>query len=371
MKIALFYHSMYSDWNHGNAHFLRGMVQEMQKTGHKVIVFEPATGWSMQNLLKNQGNKPLEEFRRYFPDLYSTVYDLNTLDFQAELQDTDLVIVHEWNEPELISTLGQLKESLGYVLLFHDTHHRAVSAPGTLAQFDLTHYDGVLGFGEVIKDIYLRNGWVKKGWTWHEAADTNTFRPLDYPKIGDLVWIGNWGDEERSEELHEFLINPVKELKLKARVYGVRYPIEAIDALTQAGIEYCGWLPNFKVPEAFSQYKVTVHVPRRPYAEQLPGIPTIRMFEALACGIPLVSSPWKDTDNLFTVDHDYLMAHDKHEMKEKLSRILTDEEFARQLATNGLKTIRERHSCVHRLQQLEGICRELGLNPQIIELQQL
>ena len=49
-----------------------------------------------------------------------------------------------------------------------------------------------------------------------------------------------------------------------------------------------------------------MHVPRGPYAEALPGIPTIRVFEALACGIPLVSAPWDDCEGLFQPGRDYL-----------------------------------------------------------------
>ena len=57
-------------------------------------------------------------------------------------------------------------------------------------------------------------------------------------KTGDLVWIGNWGDGERSDEIREFLIEPVKALGLKARIYGVRYPPRALEQLAEAGIEY-------------------------------------------------------------------------------------------------------------------------------------
>ena len=57
------------------------------------------------------------------------------------------------------------------------------------------------------------------------------FRPVAADKEGDLVWIGNWGDDERTAELHEFLIQPVKELGLKARIHGVRYPEHARQAL--------------------------------------------------------------------------------------------------------------------------------------------
>ena len=52
------------------------------------------------------------------------------------------------------------------------------------------------------------------------------------------------------------------------------------------------------LPTSFAQHRMTIHVPRRPYVEALPGIPTIRVFEALACGIPLVSAPWQDEEAL-------------------------------------------------------------------------
>src|SRR5205085_3766353 len=129
-----------------------------------------------------------------------------------------------------------------------------------------------------------------------------------------LVWIGNWGDDERTAELHEFLLEPVQSLQLKARVYGVRYPQHALDALASAGIEYGNWLANYEAPSVFSRFKFTVHVPRRPYVKALPGIPTIRVFEALACGIPLVCSPWQDVEELFTAGQDYLVARDGEQM---------------------------------------------------------
>ncbi|MGH8174867.1 MAG: glycosyltransferase, partial [Steroidobacter sp.] len=46
MKFVLFYHSLVSDWNHGNAHFLRGVVSELLARGHAVDVYEPENGWS-------------------------------------------------------------------------------------------------------------------------------------------------------------------------------------------------------------------------------------------------------------------------------------------------------------------------------------
>lgn len=359
----MFYHSLYSDWNHGNAHFLRGIVTEMLKTGDEVEVFEPRNNWSLQNMLKDAGDRFLGEFKSYYPELNSNFYTAEDLDLHATLHDADLVLVHEWNDPELVAAIGKYRHEHGHFrLLFHDTHHRSVTRSEAMAKYDLTHYDGVLAFGDVITDIYKKEGWCDKVWTWHEAADTNVFKPLEREYHGDLVWIGNWGDNERAEELEEFLIAPVRELRLKAKIYGVRYPEKALKKLEEAGIEYGGYLPNYEVPQVFSQYRMTVHVPRRPYVENLPGIPTIRPFEAMACGIPLISSPWRDSEGLFRPGEDFLMATNKQEMKEQMQRVLMAPPLSKSLSESGLERIQERHTCRHRLEQLKQICNtELGM----------
>src|SRR5699024_10445714 len=125
-----------------------------------------------------------------------------------------------------------------------------------------------------------------------------------------------WGDDERNRELNAFLLQPVKALGLTGTAYGVRYPEYALDKLAAAGLDYRGWLANFEAPTAFARHCVTVHVPRRHYVQALPGIPTIRVFEALACGIPLVCAPWDDAEALFSPGEDYLLARSGDAMRE-------------------------------------------------------
>lgn len=361
MRIVMFYHSLLSDWNHGNAHFLRGVVTELLSRGHDVDVYEPRDGWSLQNLRREHGDAPVAQFRQAYPDLNSVFYDLKTLDLDEALGGADLAIVHEWNEPELVRRVGEFRwRSRQLRLLFHDTHHRAVTDPQAMAAYDLGQYDGVLAYGNVLRDLYLARGWTARAWTWHEAADTRVFRRLPRSRdVGDLVWIGNWGDGERTAELHEFLIEPAQTLKLRARVYGVRYPDHAIQALASAGIEYVGWLANFRAPQIYAGFKATVHVPRRPYTQALPGIPTIRVFEALACGIPLVCSPWDDVEGLFTPGQDYLVAREGQEMKRHLNTLMNDPAAAQKLADHGRTTILARHTCRHRVDELLSIDWEL------------
>ena len=359
MKFVLFYHSLLSDWNHGNAHFLRGVVADLLARGHDVKVYEPADAWSVQQMRAEHGDGPIDAFRAAYPTLggASVVYDPATLDLHAVTADADVVIVHEWNTHDLVRRVGERRRDGGrFQLLFHDTHHRAVTEPESMAAYDLRHYDGVLAFGAVLRNLYLSRGWAKQAWTWHEAADVRTFYPrANVPRERDLVWVGNWGDEERTAELHEFLLRPVRALGLRARVHGVRYPEPARAALALAGIEYAGWLPNFDAPAAFAAARVTVHVPRRPYVLALPGIPTIRPFEAMACGIPLVCSPWDDAEHLFTPGADYLVARDGAEMQRHLRAVLNEPALATALAARGRETILARHTCGHRVDQLLDI----------------
>lgn len=360
MKFVLFYHSLVSDWNHGNAHFLRGIVAELQSRGHDVEVYEPEDAWSVIQLVADHGEKAIAEWQTRYPQLRSHRYRRDRFDVERALDGADVAIVHEWNDPALVAAVGQFAQPSCRVF-FHDTHHRSVSAPEEMARYDLREYDGVLAFGEAVRQRYLESAWCERAFTWHEAADTRVFHPRPRPdqSDGDLVWIGNWGDDEREAELREFLIDPVRTLGLSARLHGVRYPAHALAMLRQAGIDYRGWLPNWRAPDVFARFRTTVHVPRRPYVRLLPGIPTIRVFEALACGIALVSAPWDDAEHLFAPGRDFLVARDGAQMREHLRMLIGDPTAARELAMHGLATVLGRHTCVHRVDELLSIVSSL------------
>ena len=125
------------------------------------------------------------------------------------------------------------------------------------------------------------------------------------------------------------------------------------------GARYHGWAPNAGAPDIFARHLATVHVPRRYYSTILPGIPTIRVFEALACGIPLVSAPWDDAEGLFRPGTDYLVARDGAEMTRHLKALRDDPELRAGLAAHGLETIRARHTCAHRVDELLAIVAQL------------
>jgi spore maturation protein CgeB len=95
-------------------------------------------------------------------------------------------------------------------------------------------------------------------------------------------------------------------------------------------------------------------------ADGLPHTPAIRVLEALACGVPVVTAPWDECEEMFTPDVDVLVARDGSDMERRMVALHSDPEFARFIGANGYKTVVSRHTCEHRVQELLAICRQLG-----------
>lgn len=366
LRIRIFAHSWISDWNHGNAHFLRGLAYELMQMGHDVRCYEEMNCWSVTNLLQEGmglAETSVFSFWKAFPALDVRFYSrLSFTQFaEEELRNADIVIVHEWNHPEVVEAILSLKKKLGFRTLLHDTHHRAYTNPKEISLFRLHLFDGVLAFGDALRHIYQHVFGVPRVWTFHEAADTKHFIRIKAEPDTDIIWVGNWGDEERTRALQEYLVMPASAMTgRRIAVHGVRYPTEAKKQLAEAGIEYRGYLPNLETPAAYARSRVALHVPRKFYSNGLSGIPTIRVFEALACGIPLVCSPWADVEQLFRPRQDYLCVQNGKAMCSEILHLLRDEAACEQIVANGLETIAARHTCLHRAIQLVDICEELG-----------
>jgi spore maturation protein CgeB len=364
--LAIFVHSLRSDWNNGNAHFLRGLARSLLALGHQVTCFERAADWSINSLREHEqmAEESLDQFADTYPELAINLYaGTGSSDLVPELREAlrhgEIVIVHEWNSPELISALLALREELHFQILFHDTHHRASSSPTQIRLLQIDRFDGVLAFGEALRQIYLRDFGIENVWTFHEAADTSVFYPRNEAKTKDVVWIGNWGDEERSKELREYLVRPAATLASRRfAVYGVRYPEAGLRQLEKSGIEYGGYLPNLQAPSVYASARLTLHIPRQQYTVAMAGIPTIRVFEALASGIPLISAPWRDIEGLFAAG-DLTMVESEEDMTRSIEHLLDQSCAALEQAARGLETVRARHTCHHRAEQLTSICEEL------------
>jgi spore maturation protein CgeB len=336
-------------------------MRALQARGHSVICYEQADNWSLQNLLRVAPHA-IEDFAGVFPDLRFMRYTLGS-DFEdwirEQLSTVDVVLVHEWNDPLLIRLLGPLCEALGLHAFFHDTHYRVVLDEAHRASLGLDRYAGILAYSPSVGQRYRALGFDRVH-VLHEAADVTVHAPRHLAKMTDVVFVGNYGDGDRSDELEEYVFGLRSKLPhLRYAVYGVRYPEHVLARLSNGlDVDYGGWLPNVLVPGVYSSARVVLHVPRRQYVELLPGTPTIRVFEALASGACLISLPWDDTDHLFEAGQDFAVAHSPDEMREQIAWLCEDDAARLRFGEHGRQTILARHTCGHRADELLQIVRQ-------------
>ncbi|WMJ73714.1 glycosyltransferase [Cytophagaceae bacterium ABcell3] len=366
MKIRMFYPSMVSEWNFAGAGFLRGMVSEFLHRGEDVKVFEPVRSECIENLVACYGDAPVKEFKSFYNNrLISNFYETEKFQPEEILDDCDLVIVHVRTDPEIIRKIGEhRKANPFYKLLFHDSSHKVMTEKEGSVIASLQNYDGVLAGCNYLREMYLKNGWADKAWVWHEAVDSRIFYPRESEsKEGDLVCVGNWGNGERFDGLKNFFLKPAERLQVSSTLYGVGYPEDFIKKCDSCNITFKEWIAAYKIPHVFAGHSVAVHIPKKSYLESVPGKPANGIFEAMACGIPVVSAPWEDTDGLFAQGLDYIVA-DAREIESKIQELLLDKERAAETARNGLRVINKKHTCWHRLKTLFKICRQLGMEIQ-------
>jgi len=201
-RFALFYQSVISDWNHGNAHFLRGLMRALQARGHSVVCYEQVDNWSLTNLLQSNP-RAIEDFSSAFPDLHYERYSLSGFDRWVDdrLAEADIAIVHEWNDPSVIKHIGES----GVRAFFHDTHYRVVLDEAYRSSLGLENFEGILAYSPSVAERYCALGF-RKVFVLHEAADTTVFKPEPVEKNTDVVFVGNYGDGDRSDELEDFVI---------------------------------------------------------------------------------------------------------------------------------------------------------------------
>jgi spore maturation protein CgeB len=375
MNFAIFGHSIRSDWNHGNAHFLRGLMRALEELGHHASFYEAVNNWSVDNLRQEHGEAPLLDFASHFPNLRYNLYNPALLSNPQRLRSwllrtlasVDVALVHEWNDPALVVELGRMRRAgeFGPHLhaLFHDTHYRAYSEPEKMRALQLENYDAVLSFSPAITEIYRRDFGLPHVYTVHEAADPDLFRPLALPKEQDIVFIGNWGDNDRNETLEIYLLQPSNLLPdLRFAIYGVRYGAALLERFARDyHVQYRGWVANYRAPLVYAASKMSVHLPRQQYTSVVYGTPTIRVFETLACGLPLISLPWPDTDGLFCAGEDYLVVEDQAEMVAAMRQLAADPAARKKLGDSGRARILAHHTVRHRARQILGIVEGLAL----------
>ncbi len=365
MRIVFFVHSLLSDWNHGNAHFLRGVAAELIARGHDVEVFEPRDAWSLQNLLADRGRMPLDGFHARLPRRSpATRYDLATLDLDRALDGADLVIVHEWNDHGLVRRIGEHRRTAQATGCSSTTPTTARSPrrrawPPTTSRTTTACSPSA----SVIRDLYLDRGWAERAWTWHEAADTRVFHPMPGRAEGGGPRLGRQLGRRRAHGRAPRVParagarpeaqgpGPRRPLP-RGRAAGPRRGGDRVRRLARQprGAARLRPLPGDRPRPAPA---VRRGAPRHPDHPPLRG-PRLRH----PAGLRALE---RRRGALHAPASDFLVARDGGGDAAAPARpARTIRRCAAELARSGRETVLARHTCAHRVDELLAIGRELG-----------
>ncbi len=357
MKIAVFCQSLLTDYNYPIAHFLRGLISEIKKE-HEVVVYEREQNEPLASTFKDYGKAPVNEFYRYYPRLNSTSYVPDQLVIDQCVQNVDLVFVHSATDMVTLNTLVELKHKNSFRLVFYDDGFTFVDNMQLIREMLAPVCDMILVNCHYIREAYTQ---VMDGGDVDYlpyGIDLNVFHPLSPNNEKNAILHLDWTDDRDIEELEEFFIKPVRDLRIKASVIGSRYPKHIRKILTDHSIDYKGWLPSFKLPEALANSTTVIHIPSKNSLEARAGSASMRMLECVSSGVPVISAPWTNSEKLLTPARDYLQAKDSYEMTHYILEMMNST-LREVISGHGLKSLATKHTCRMRAQDLNLLLTKL------------
>ena len=357
MKIAFFYPCLTQELGCGTSSFIQGISYEFIKTNHEVHIFT-----SPNEPTSKPGQKTSSFMDLLKDNLTIQTYDQTSKnlrdDLLAKLDSLDLVIVHESTSPQIIHWMGQLRKNHQNLrILFHDHDHKIFTEPNRILNLDLTYFDGILTSREETQQMYLNLGLTSRSWIWPEAICRDYFKPIPVEnKRGDLVHTGiHTRTDYECSVFQEHVLSPLRNLRLGIKLYGRFTPqyFSADDYRSQ--IYFRGLIPHQKIPLILAHAEATFFTPKTPPSRSTPTRPSMQLLEALACGVPLISTHWEDSESFFTPGKDYLVTNDKSETEELIRLLQGNSLFRSTLITHGQRTIASRFSAEQRALDLKHI----------------
>lgn len=355
MKLVIFGLTISSSWGNGHATLWRGLCRALDKRGHHVTFFERDVSYYADNrdLFEMPGRGELR--------LYS---DWNSVRGEAERQlaDADVGIVTSYC-PDGIAATDLVADSRAPVKAFYD-----LDTPVTLERLDfgeevnyigprgLRDFDLVLSYtgGKAVDQLQDKLG-ARCVRTLYGSVDPDVHRPDD-PKEwfeADLSYLGTYA-EDRQDTLEELLVEPARRLpELRFLIGGTQYP----ESFPWAdNVYFVRHIDPPQHPGFFSSARLTLNVTRRAM-KNMGYCPSGRLFEAAACGAPLLSDGWEGLESFFEPDEEILVANSTDEA---VSAIQLPNATLKEIGRRARERALDEHTAACRAEELEQILEDLS-----------
>ena len=350
LRIVILGLSITSSWGNGHATTYRGLVKGLTARGHRVLFLERDQEWYASNR-----DLPHPPFGR--TELYGSLAELNAR-FAAEISGADLVIVGSY-VPEGAAVGEWVTRSTHGLAAFYD-----IDTPITIAGLEagpleyitrdlIPRYPLYLSFtgGPILHRIEREFG-SPCARTLFCSVDPTQYAPVPEVIQWDLGYLGTYSSD-RQAALEELLFTPARTWpKARAVVAGPQYPMSIP---WPSNVERIVHLGPSEHRRFYSAQRFTLNITRR---EMIKAgyAPSVRLFEAAACGTPIISDYWDGLETVLEPGKEVLIARDGEETLRYLQELPDEDRL--QIARRARQRVLREHTAAHRAAELEGYALE-------------
>ncbi|WP_027566457.1 glycosyltransferase [Bradyrhizobium sp. URHA0013] len=336
--------SVTSSWGNGHATTYRALIEALARRGHHVTFLERDAPWYREH-------RDLAKPSAWAVELYQSLKDIPQR-FGKMIRDADLVVIGSY-VPDGIAIAEWITTHARGITAFYD-----IDTPVTLAKLEqgldylsaamIPRFDLYLSFaGGPVPGMVEENYGSPLARVLYCSADTDIYAPQRAEKKWALGYLGTYS-EDRQPVLDQLLLAPARTLSREQFVVaGAQYPGEVVWPANVARIEH---LTPRHHPGFYAEQRFTLNATRADM-RALGFSPSVRLFEAAACGTPVISDRWPGIETVFEPSREILLASSPRDVVE----ILRDmpEEQRRTIAENARRRVLADHTSDHRARQVE------------------
>jgi spore maturation protein CgeB len=344
MRIVFLGLSVTSSWGNGHATNYRALLRALTERGHDVLFLERDVPWYAAE--RDMPEPPWGRTR-----LYRSLDELRE-QYAGEVQGADLVVVGSY-VPDGVAVAEWATQAAKGATAFYD-----LDTPVTLAKLErgddeylsralIPRFDLYLSFtgGPILRELEYELG-ARSAHAFHCLVDPEIYRPLGAEPRWDLGYLGTWS-EDRQPQVDALLMEPARRAtELRFVVAGPAYPPEIA---WPRNVERREHVPPSEHARFYAEQRLTLNVTRADM-RRAGWSPSVRLFEAAACGVAVVSDRWAGLETIFAPDWEILIADTPGDVLQALRR----PDLAEIGARARERALRE-HSAVRRAEQLEEL----------------
>jgi len=342
MRLVVLGLSLSSSWGNGHATTYRALLRAFAARGHEILFLERQVPWYA-------AHRDLAEPSYCRLAFYDSVAGLEG--WRDELARADAVIVGSY-VPDGIA-VGDLVQGAARLAAFYDidtpvtlaglardeeTYIAARQIPGYRLYLSFTGGPTLVRLESVYGSPAARQLYC--------SVDVDAYHPMDLPHRWDLSYLGTYSDD-RQPMLDRLLLEPAR--RAPQRRFVVAGPLYPTSIDWPANVERIAHLPPEDHAAFYAQSRFTLNVTRADMVSAGHS-PSVRLFEAGACGTPIISDNWPGLDALLQPGREILIALDPREVVDALGM---EEARRRAIATTLRSRILAEHSAARRAAELE------------------